>query len=69
MPVTITFIMVNVYQDATPITLILGGLSVYYFSGLFLGVFPKERGVSWQGHLFGLLAGIAANILMTQKYW
>ncbi len=42
---------------------ILGGLSLYYFAGIFLGVFPGKKGTSWEGHLFGLIAGFIASYL------
>lgn len=58
------FLVINAYQHTTPTTIILGALSLYYFAGIFLGIFPKEKGVSWQGHLFGLLAGFATNYLL-----
>lgn len=51
----------NIYQNGTLTTIILGLLSLYYFAGIFLGIFPREKGVSWQGHLFGLLAGLATS--------
>lgn len=51
----------NILQQGTVIALILGGLSCYYFAGIFLGIFPGKKGVSWQGHLFGLLAGILTS--------
>ncbi|KTC82052.1 rhomboid family intramembrane serine protease [Legionella cincinnatiensis] len=54
----------NIYQNGTVTTLILGVISLYYFAGIFLGIFPKEKGVSWEAHLFGLLAGLATSYLL-----
>jgi membrane associated rhomboid family serine protease len=34
------------------------------YGGLLAGILPLQSGVSWQGHLFGFLAGIAAARLM-----
>ena len=34
------------------------------YGGLLFGVLPGEAGVSWQGHLFGFVAGIAAARMM-----
>ncbi len=47
----------DIYQQGTVTALILGVISLYYFAGIFLGVFPGKKGVSWEGHLFGLIAG------------
>ena len=57
------FLISNIYQNGTLTTIVLGLLSLYYFSGIFLGIFPSQKGVSWQGHLFGLLAGLATSYL------
>ena len=30
-----------------------------FYGSIIWGVLPSHRGVSWEGHLFGLLAGLA----------
>lgn len=54
----------DIYQQGTLIALILGLLSAYYFAGIFLGIFPGKKGISWEGHLFGLVGGVAASMLL-----
>lgn len=63
------FLIADIYTKATPTTIILGILSAYYFAGIFLGIFPREKGVSWQGHLFGLLAGLATSFFINKGYY
>lgn len=58
------FLVSNIYQNGTLTTLILGLISLYYFAGIFLGIFPQQKGISWESHLFGLLAGFAASYLV-----
>ncbi len=51
----------DIVQQGTLTAIILGIISLYYFAGIFLGVFPGKKGVSWEGHLFGLLAGLGVS--------
>ena len=37
--------------------LIAIGVAITYGSTLFFGVLPIQRAVSWEGHLFGAIAG------------
>ncbi len=53
-----SLLVCNIYQQGTLVAIITGGLSLYYFAGIFLGIFPLQKGVSWEGHLFGFIAGI-----------
>lgn len=40
------------------LAVILGGICVYYFGCIFLGIFPGDKKTSWEGHLFGFIAGL-----------
>lgn len=52
------YILINAYKQPSVITVVLACLAVYYFGGIFLGLFPREEKVSWETHLFGFLSGI-----------
>ena len=52
----------DIYQQGTVTAIILGVISLYYFSGIFLGIFPSSKGISWEGHLFGLIAGVITGL-------
>jgi membrane associated rhomboid family serine protease len=56
-------LVMDAYQQGTLMSIILGVICIYYFAGIFFGIFPREKGVSWEGHLFGLLAGVATSYL------
>ena len=60
------FLVSNIVQQGTVTAIILGIVCLYYFAGIFLGIFPKEKGVSWEGHLFGLIAGVLASYIFAR---
>lgn len=50
-------LVANIYQQGTLTAIILGIVCLYYFIGIFYAIFPSQRGISWEGHLFGAIAG------------
>lgn len=40
---------------------------VFIYGSMIWGVFPMKDGVSWEGHLFGLLAGVALAFVYRNK--
>jgi membrane associated rhomboid family serine protease len=57
------YLLANAYFQINATTIILGVLCLYYFGGLVSSLFPGEKDVSWEGHVFGFFAGIAT------AYW
>lgn len=53
----------HVFQQATVTAIILGIITLYYFAGIFLGIFTSQKGVSWEGHFFGLMAGLTVSYI------
>jgi len=39
-------------------------VALIVYGGVLIGILPRHAGVSWQGHLFGLLAGIGVARMM-----
>lgn len=44
--------------------IILGVVCLYHFGTLLMDLFPSDKGTSWEGHLFGFVAGIATYYLL-----
>lgn len=61
-----SLLVANIYQQGTLTAIILGVISLYYFAGIFLGIFPGKKGVSWEGHLFGLCAGLIVSYFISK---
>lgn len=56
-----SFLVVDAYHVGGFQSVILAIISAYYFAGIFFGIFPTNKGVSWEGHLSGFVTGIIIN--------
>ena len=45
------------FTRATSDLLVAGGVAIFY-GGMLAGLAPARNGTSWEGHLFGLIAGL-----------
>ncbi len=51
------FLLVAAYYERSPGALGLALLVIVFYGGLLWGALPQGNGISWQGHLFGLIGG------------
>ena len=61
------FVLAQAIDRPSVTTLFVGGIALYYFGGILLSLFPSEERVSWEGHLFGFLAGVLAVFILSGK--
>jgi len=59
------FICVHIYLNPNGLSIIIGLVCVYYFGGMFSGLFPsQDKHISWEGHVFGFLSGMITAIIL-----
>lgn len=51
------FLLARVFYDRKPVTAIVSIVVAIVYGGLIWGVLPQGNHISWEGHLFGLIAG------------
>ena len=61
------FLVARGLVDRSPITLGAAALVGTLYGALLWGVLPGRAGVSWEAHLFGAVAGVAAAVLIRTR--
>lgn len=58
------YVLAQAYESPTFTTILLALVALYYFGGILLSILPSDERTSWEGHLTGLVAGIATPFLL-----
>jgi membrane associated rhomboid family serine protease len=54
------FLVTRAYFERSFGSIVVAALVLMLFGGIIWGVLPIQAGISWEGHLFGLLGGVGA---------
>jgi len=63
------FLLARGFFERSAQAIVLSLLALFLYGGALWGILPSSGRISWEGHLFGFLAGIgAARLLRTPSY-
>ena len=62
------FLVVNAWYERSLAAIVPALLVVILYGGLIGGILPVQNGLSWQGHLFGLLGGALAAFYLSPRH-
>lgn len=54
------YLLVRGFVDRRPLDIVVGVIIAAVYGSILWGVLPTDSGISWQGHLFGLIGGVVA---------
>ncbi|KAA3615678.1 MAG: rhomboid family intramembrane serine protease [Calditrichaeota bacterium] len=52
------FLLSLAFYKKTISSIVIAGVTIFMYGGLIYGIVPMDNQVSWEGHLFGLIAGV-----------
>lgn len=61
------FLVARGYYERTARSIIVAAVTLFVYGGMIWGVLPRGPQISWEAHLFGLIAGAVAARLWTQR--
>lgn len=63
------YLLGSAYYERSAGSIAVAVLVIVLYGGILVGLLPQGNGISWQGHLFGLISGIAAARFFSQSNW
>ncbi|MEU7592838.1 rhomboid family intramembrane serine protease [Streptomyces sp. NPDC039022] len=61
------YLLIRGFIDRKPLDIGLGVLVAVVYGSILWGALPTDSGISWQGHLFGLVGGVLAACAFRQR--
>jgi membrane associated rhomboid family serine protease len=61
------YLLARGYYERSLVAIILAVVAVFLYGGMIFGVLPIRSGVSWLGHLFGLVGGVVAAYVLVRS--
>jgi membrane associated rhomboid family serine protease len=61
------YLLARGYFERSIWSVILGVIAGILYGGVLWGLLPGQRGISWEGHLFGLVGGVAAARVLVKR--
>ena len=61
------YLLVRAWRERSLVAIAVALVAGILYGGALWGVLPTERGISWEGHLFGLLGGGATAQALTGR--
>jgi membrane associated rhomboid family serine protease len=61
------YLLARAYFERSWLALLFAAVAAFLYGGMLWGVLPGTPGVSWLGHLFGLLGGVLAAWLLSDR--
>ncbi len=61
------FLLAVAWYERQVAPVLIAAIVLFFYGGLLWGILPRDEFVSFEGHLFGMLAGILAANLFTRR--
>ncbi|MEZ4709244.1 MAG: rhomboid family intramembrane serine protease [Caldilineaceae bacterium] len=61
------YLLTRGYLERSGLAILLALVAIFLYGGIIWGVLPLQNGVSWLGHLFGLIGGGVAARTLVQR--